>query len=349
MAPFHGPPHVGRAPVDLVRTLENLFDPAHRVERQREIAQVRRELLRRSEEQADRPEDDDEVAGGRAAGDDVAPQPPQHQPGERGEEQRRQCGRHSERDAFRALALGERVEVVDETVDESVGRARQAHRAQLDEGVDGPAGEPLHGHPQVMLGVRCTPASGVPDQPRQWQRCGDCNTEHHRMGQDQNDRERRHPRIRAERHEVRAQTSSDVGHVHRAEHDSGSARVSYTLWGSVAKWRSSFSPTWREMRRCTPPSPTTRARRIIACTAPRPISTRARTASIVESPRGSTRSKTRPSTSGDARRSAAPAAAQLTASTCHAAARATSWRAARCGSTRERRGRSAAVGRYSTT
>src|SRR4029079_4937419 len=73
-----GPPGVRRAAVDLVRTLKDLFDPAHRVERQREVAQMRWELVCRSEEQADRPDDEDEVAGGRVAGDDVANQPPQH-------------------------------------------------------------------------------------------------------------------------------------------------------------------------------------------------------------------------------------------------------------------------------
>ena len=117
------PPHVRRAAVDLVRTLENLFDSAHCVERQRDIAQVQRELLRRSEEQADRPDDEDEVAGGRVAGDDVATQPPQHQPCERSEERRRQRSRNGEGDALCALALGERAEVVDEPSDESVGRA----------------------------------------------------------------------------------------------------------------------------------------------------------------------------------------------------------------------------------
>ncbi len=180
------------------------------------VAQVQRDLLRRSEEQADRPDDEDEVAGGRVAGDDVATQPPQHQPCERGEEQRRQRSRNRKCDALCALALGERVEVVDEPSDESVGRAGQAHRAQLDEGVDGPAGEPFHGHPHVMLGVGCTAASGVPDQPRQRQRCGDCHTDHHRMGQDQNERERCHPSVRAQRHDVRPETLSHVGRGHGA-------------------------------------------------------------------------------------------------------------------------------------
>ena len=202
------------------------------------LLEVRRELLRRSEEQADRSDDEDEIARGRVAGDDVATQPPQHQPGERGEEQRRQCSRNGECDALCALALGERVEVVDEPSDESVGRAGQAHRAQLDEGVHGPAGEPLHGHPHVMLGVGGPATSGVPDQPRQRQRCGDCDTDHHRMGQDQNERERCHPGVRAQRHEVRPETLCHVGRRHGAKHESGSApRVVHILGkrGEVAE------------------------------------------------------------------------------------------------------------------
>ena len=217
------PTRVRRAAVDLVRPLEDLLDPAHRVERQRQVAQVQRELLRGSEEEADRPDDEDEVAGGRVAGDDVAPQPPQHQSRERGEQQRRQRRRDGERDALGALALGERVEVVDEAVDEAVGRAGQAHRAQLDEGVDGPAGEAFHGHPHVVLGV---------DRPRRVA----CQINHDN-GSDvatatptvsewekiEDERERRHPGVRAERHEVRAETLGDVGRGHGAEHEAGRA------------------------------------------------------------------------------------------------------------------------------
>ena len=61
-----------------------------------------------------------------------------------------------------------------------------------------------------------TAAGRVPDQPRQRQRRGHCQTDRHRMGQDQNERERCHPSVRAQRHEVRPETLSHVGRGHRA-------------------------------------------------------------------------------------------------------------------------------------
>ena len=171
MAPVHGPPNLRRAAVDLGWTLENLFDPAHRVKRQREVAQMRRELLRRSEEQADRPDDEDEVAGGQRCRRSRC-SPATTAPALRARRRAAPTAPQPERQVrcVGALALGEFVEVVDEPSDEAVGQARQAHRAQLDEGVDRPAGEPFHGHPHVMLGVGRTAAGRVPDQPRQRQR-----------------------------------------------------------------------------------------------------------------------------------------------------------------------------------